>query len=63
MSQAQIAAELKAPFLKFTQEWASFPSGATQNQVGSAGAGLRDALVQAATKVIGSVQCTVQKGS
>ena len=55
--KAQIAAELKAPFLKFTQEWASFSSGATQSQVDSAGASLRDALVQAATKVIGTRQC------
>jgi hypothetical protein len=55
--KAQIAAELKAPFLKFTQECASFSSGATQSQVDSAGASLRDALVQAATKVIGTRQC------
>ena len=42
---------------KPTQGWASFSSGATQSQVGNAGASLRGALVQAATGAIGTRQC------
>ena len=54
--KAQVAAELGAPFLKFAREWVGVSHGATQHQISEAGADLRDALVQAADKVIGTRQ-------
>ena len=55
--KARFAAKPKEPLLEFTQKWWSFAGGATQGQVGSAVASLRDALVHAATKAIGTWQC------
>ena len=55
--KARFAAELKAPLLELTQKWASFAGEATQGQVDSAGSSFRDALMHAATKVIGTRQC------
>ena len=55
--EARFAAELGEPLPEFTRKWASFVGAATQGQVDSAGASLRDALMHAAMKVIGTRQC------